>query len=132
LLPQPGWVPLFNGKNLNGWHVSDTHPGVWTVADGILTGRLRTDTKWLRTVLVGDRKDLANYHARIEMKVRGDSTGVAVHAQPPSYASNEVFLRFDGRAARAAAAAGSSSGRRGSRSAKLTLNTDCPAYRRAR
>jgi uncharacterized protein (TIGR03067 family) len=92
-----GWVPLFNGKDLTGWHVSDTHPGSWTVADGILTGKL-LDGKWLRTVLLSDRNDLVNYHARVEMKVSGGTTRVAVHAQPPSYTTNEMFLRFDDRA----------------------------------
>ena len=35
--PEPGFEPLFNGKSLDGWEV-DT-PGLWTVRDGILTGK---------------------------------------------------------------------------------------------
>jgi hypothetical protein len=94
----PGFQPLFNSKDLAGWHVSDTHPGWWTVKDGILTGRL-VDDKWARTVLVSDRNDLLNFHARIEMKVNnGGITHVMVHGKPPSYTPNEMFLRFDGRA----------------------------------
>jgi uncharacterized protein (TIGR03067 family) len=95
--PEPAFQPLFNGKDLTGWHVSDTHPGLWKVADGILNGRLRDDKRWLRTVLVSDRNDLCNFHARIEMKLNGGTTGVAIQAAPPSYTTNEMFLRFDDR-----------------------------------
>ena len=43
LLAAPtGFQPLFNGKNLNGWHISQVnHHGntkAWIVKDGILTG----------------------------------------------------------------------------------------------
>src|SRR4051794_4233694 len=37
-----GFTPLFNGKNLNGWHISQVnHHGntrAWTVKDGVLMG----------------------------------------------------------------------------------------------
>jgi hypothetical protein len=35
--PQPGFKPLFNGRDLSGWQV-DT-PGLWQVRDGALVGK---------------------------------------------------------------------------------------------
>ena len=36
-LAQTGFVPLFNGKNLDGWEV-DT-PGIWQARDGMIVGQ---------------------------------------------------------------------------------------------
>jgi serine/threonine protein kinase len=90
---ESGWVQLFNGKDLKGWHVSRKHaPGWWKVADGVLTGKFLDDKFNLRTVLVSDRKDLVNFHARLEMKINAGTMRVAVHARPPSYTTNEMYL----------------------------------------
>src|SRR5687767_15441097 len=52
---EEGFLPLFNGKNLDGWQI-DT-PGVWSVRDGMIVGK-HAGQKWndfLRT-----RKDYEN------------------------------------------------------------------------
>jgi hypothetical protein len=36
-LPEPGFRPLFNGKDLSGWQ-QDT-PGLWSVRDGMIVGK---------------------------------------------------------------------------------------------
>jgi serine/threonine protein kinase/formylglycine-generating enzyme required for sulfatase activity len=97
-----GFVPLFNGKDLTGWHISQDHdPGVWKVEDRILTGKHAGGNSSARTVLVSDRKDLVNFHARIEMKLRLDadrnigSTRVIVHGQPPRFTADELYLKLD-------------------------------------
>ncbi len=36
LAPEPGWIDLFNGKDLNGWVDVNTSPETWTVKDGLL------------------------------------------------------------------------------------------------
>lgn len=39
--PADGWTPLFNGKDLAGWQLSDVRgkaePGAWVVEDGVIT-----------------------------------------------------------------------------------------------
>ena len=52
-----GGVPLFNGKDLTGWHNINCAPGTWTVRDGVIhsTGapicELRTDRMYENFVL---------------------------------------------------------------------------------
>ena len=33
------WVPLFNGKDTEGWKVHPDEPGDWSVKDGVLIGK---------------------------------------------------------------------------------------------
>jgi hypothetical protein len=72
------WVPLFDGKTLNGWHIGarpqDQGKEFWKVQDGTITcdsrGRSDHDYVWLLS-----DKEYGNFELR--MKVRGfrDSTG---------------------------------------------------------
>jgi len=39
---EPGFRSLFNGKDLTGW---DGLPGVWSVKDGVITGRTRAEAR---------------------------------------------------------------------------------------
>jgi uncharacterized protein (TIGR03067 family) len=40
-LAKPGWVQLFNGKDLTGWKTHPTQPGDWQVENGNLVGSAR-------------------------------------------------------------------------------------------
>jgi hypothetical protein len=73
-----GFVPLFNGKNLDGWVNVNCAPETWTVRDGIIvctgipTGVLRTE------------KQYENYILELEwrhMKARGNA-GLFIHSDP--------------------------------------------------
>jgi hypothetical protein len=63
-----GFTPIFNGKDLSGWHVSETnHHGNskgWTVEDGILTGA--QDRPGHGGILVTD-KSYKNYEIYLEV-----------------------------------------------------------------
>jgi hypothetical protein len=63
-----GFTPLFNGKDITGWHVSETnHHGNskgWTVEDGILTGA--QDRPGHGGILVTD-KSYKNYEIYLEV-----------------------------------------------------------------
>jgi len=63
-----GFTPIFNGKDLTGWHVSETnHHGNskgWTVEDGILTGA--QDRPGHGGILVTD-KSYKNYEIYLEV-----------------------------------------------------------------
>ncbi|MFC1635185.1 DUF1080 domain-containing protein [Planctomycetota bacterium] len=84
----PGFVSLFNGKNLDGWINVNCAPETWTVRDGIIhctgipTGVLRTD------------KPYENYILELEwrhMKTRGNA-GLFIHSDPVT-ARGQPFTR---------------------------------------
>ncbi len=62
LAPQtePGWVQLFNGKNLDGWKTHPFKTGGWTVEDKELVGR------GPGRYLFSERGDYENFHFRVE------------------------------------------------------------------
>ena len=63
---EPGWVPLFNGKDLTGWKTHPDYPGGWQVADGFLTGRYGFNLLDDTGVLYTERGDYENFHLRVE------------------------------------------------------------------
>ena len=75
---EDGFVPLFNGKNLDGWVNVNCAPETWTVRDGIIvctgipTGVLRTT------------KQYENYILELEWRhlhQRGNA-GLFIHSDP--------------------------------------------------
>ena len=72
---EPGFVSLFNGKNLDGWIMVDQKRGGYVVKDGVLlsaadeSGNLLTE------------KEYANFVFRFEFKLQeGGNNGVAIRA----------------------------------------------------
>ncbi len=66
---EPGWVQLFNGKDLTGWKVPSTN--TWEVADGAIVGRYTGSL----VPLVSDREFSENFHLRCETKFKELSHG---------------------------------------------------------
>jgi uncharacterized protein (TIGR03067 family) len=63
----PGWVQLFNGKDLTGW--SQPHgAGTWKIVNGILTG---TAEQGEDGGLPSLRNDYADFHLRAEVRLKG-------------------------------------------------------------
>jgi hypothetical protein len=60
---EPGWVQLFNGKDLDGWKFAATDKGQFRVKDGLLIAR---GNAGLRT----ERADYADFHFRVEAKMK--------------------------------------------------------------
>src|SRR5262249_10329450 len=67
---EPGWVQLFNGKDLAGWKAHPEKAGSWKVENGELVG---TGDPW--SLLTTERVDYQNFHFRVEVKINqpGDS-----------------------------------------------------------
>lgn len=64
------WTPLFNGKNLDGWH--PVPGGEWKVADGVILGTSPKSEK--RHGLLMTDKRFKNFKVRAKFKVtKGDS-----------------------------------------------------------
>ena len=69
--PAPGgFAPLFNGKDLAGWHLKPDRPGNWRVEAGALVASGEPVG-----LLLSDRGDYENFHARARAMVNegGDS-----------------------------------------------------------
>jgi hypothetical protein len=93
-LPQPArsaaarvgeWVPLFDGRDLNGWKVSKASQGNAAAEGGDLV--LRTNGN-LRAGLLSRRADFTNFHLRTEVSLQGTGkpqpycAGLAFRASP--------------------------------------------------
>ena len=74
LASQPGWVSLFNGKDLTGWKMLSQQEGNWRAIDGVIEGRGPTGG------LFTERGDYADFHLRAEAKIA-------------KYADSGVFMR---------------------------------------
>jgi len=76
---EPGFTPIFNGKNLDGWEV-DT-PGLWQVRDGAIAGKhggLKYND-FLRT-----RKRYENFILKLEFRLAGGvgNSGIQFRSKP--------------------------------------------------
>jgi hypothetical protein len=82
----PGWVQLFNGKDLKGWKTHPDNPGKWSVKDGALVGRGTEPSH-----LFSERGDYENFSYRIEAKISDEgNSGQYFRAKfapgfPPGY-----------------------------------------------
>jgi hypothetical protein len=71
---EAGFKPLFNGKDLSGWHLrNDKNPSSWKVADGVLKNDLQKGQHGVD--LVTDQK-FSNFTVRYEYMVpEGSNSG---------------------------------------------------------
>ena len=76
---EEGFVPLFNGKNLDGWQV-DT-PGIWQVRDGMLVGK-HAGLKW--NDFLRSRKHYENFELKLEFRLVGGTgnSGIQFRSKP--------------------------------------------------
>ncbi|MEC8239885.1 MAG: DUF1080 domain-containing protein [Planctomycetota bacterium] len=71
------WEPLFNGKDLTGWH---TQPGgEWKVVDGVIVGTSASSER-RHGLLVSDRK-LTNFILRAKFRVHEGNSGLYFRAE---------------------------------------------------
>lgn len=74
---EPGFRPLFNGKNLDGW---DGDPRLWSVKDGVLTGSTEGVELKANTFLVSKREFL-DFDLRFDIKLRNHNSGVQFRSE---------------------------------------------------
>ena len=60
----PQFVPLFNGRDLTGWHAGQGRADAWAVSNGILAGTRKSDTD---DVLLSDAA-FADFELRLEYR----------------------------------------------------------------
>jgi hypothetical protein len=89
--PGPGWVPLFNGKDLSGWKLADKAEGHWKAVDGVLDYDAQDGTLWTE-------KSFGDFVLHIEwrLKTPKDLYGSDKEADGKPYAytpDSGIFLR---------------------------------------
>jgi len=78
----PGWVSLFNGKDLAGWKTHPSQPGNWRVENGVLIGSGPENGGGIGSLpgishLYTERGDYKDFHLRVEARLdNGDEGGV--------------------------------------------------------
>jgi len=81
LLAGPGGgesVDLFNGKDLRGW---DGDPGVWTVEDGAMVGRVQEGTQVAdHTYLIWQGGPVRDFELSLQFRSEGGNSGVDYRA----------------------------------------------------
>jgi uncharacterized protein (TIGR03067 family) len=75
---EPGWVHLFNAKDLAGWKADDKS---WRVTDGLLTAEVPRNLSWDR--LTATRPGSDNFHLRLEGKL-GEASALSVFFHLPA------------------------------------------------
>ena len=92
--PVAGFRPLFNGKDLSGWHVEGGHAETWEVEPGGVIVARGQDWK-TRNYLLTDR-EYTDFALRLEFNLdKGSGSGLAIRALPgdqmPMPNGNRIF-----------------------------------------
>jgi serine/threonine protein kinase len=87
---EPGWVSLFNGKDLTGWQVHSGRPDVWRVEGGVLGYQNPPNEGWLVTT-----KSYEDFDLRLEYRVFAEAdSGVGIRLQPPGSPANVLQVQI--------------------------------------
>jgi hypothetical protein len=89
---QPEFVPLFNGKNLDGWkdrQVRSGQEGRWSIEDGIL--KAKPGSGWL-----GTERQFADFILRVEWKIsENGNSGVFIRVPDTDFKSSPSEAGFE-------------------------------------
>jgi hypothetical protein len=80
-----GFIPLFNGKNLDGWHGDKK---LWKVADGVIVGSTDGNPLKNHSFLISDHS-YKNFILRVKYKLRNFDSGIQFRSkeEPNFYVS---------------------------------------------
>jgi hypothetical protein len=73
---EPGWVSLFNGKDLSGWKPQAGSTAGWQVRDGVLVGSEPEG------VLFSQRGDYRSFHFRVVAQINDKGTAAQLFRAP--------------------------------------------------
>jgi hypothetical protein len=74
---EPGFTPLFNGRNLDGW---DGDPRLWKVENGVITGSTEGVSLDANSFLIYT-KPFRDFVLRLEMKLRNHNSGIQFRSE---------------------------------------------------
>lgn len=68
------WISLFDGKTLDGW---DGDPTLWSVEDGVITGRTTAETKLkVNSFLTYQPEEFDNFELQLDYKIVNGNSGI--------------------------------------------------------
>jgi type 1 glutamine amidotransferase len=87
----PGFVSLFNGRDLAGW---DGDRRIWSVRDGAITGETTVDVKVSENNFLLWKDEIEDFELRLKFKLEGGNSGIYYHARkrPPGQTRGEALV----------------------------------------
>lgn len=80
---EAGFLPLFDGKTLNGWE-GDSR--LWKVVDGVIVGSTEGVTLDKNTFLIYKPREFSDFILRAEVKLRNHNSGIQFRSEAlPEY-----------------------------------------------
>lgn len=78
---EPGFISLFNGKDLSGWR---GNPDLWSVKDGVITGITKADPKLTHnTFLVYTNREFSDFELRLSYRIEKGNSGIQYRSRVP-------------------------------------------------
>jgi type 1 glutamine amidotransferase len=74
----PGFVSLFNGRDLAGW---EGDPRVWSVRDGAITGQTTEEIRITENNFLVWKDEVEDIELRLKFKLEGGNSGIYYHAR---------------------------------------------------
>lgn len=74
----PGFVSLFNGRDLAGW---EGDPRVWSVRDGAITGQTTAQLRLTENSFLVWKDEVEDFDLRLKFKLEGGNSGIYYHAR---------------------------------------------------
>lgn len=87
----PGFVSLFNGRDLAGW---EGDRRVWSVRDGAITGETTPDTRVTENTFLIWKDEIEDFELRLKFKLEGGNSGIYIRSRkrPPHQAKGEALV----------------------------------------
>jgi type 1 glutamine amidotransferase len=74
----PGFVSLFNGRDLAGW---EGDPRVWSVRDGAISGQTTAQLRLTENSFLVWKDEVEDFELRLKFKLAGGNSGIYYHAR---------------------------------------------------
>lgn len=87
----PGFVSLFDGKTLAGWHGD---PKIWSVQDGAITGQTSADAPLKENQFLVWKDQVENFELRLKFRLVNGNSGIYFRAQkrPPGKTEGDLLI----------------------------------------
>jgi type 1 glutamine amidotransferase len=98
----PGFVSLFNGRDLQGW---EGDPRIWSVRDRAITGQTTEDVRLTENSFLLWKDEVEDFELRLKFKLEGGNSGIYYRArkrpggqtQGEPIVGTQADFSFDGR-----------------------------------
>jgi hypothetical protein len=87
----PGFVNLFNGRNLEGW---EGDPRFWSVRDGAMVGQTTADVRMSQNNFLIWKDEVEDFELRLKFRLEGGNSGIYYRARkrPPNQTQGEALV----------------------------------------